>query len=133
MNSRFIWRFATTFGLSSIRKAQAYTVAYMIIPLALLFLFSMVGGGKYVPYAILGGVISVTSTGAMYTMSDAAWYRIELKLHDLFIATDVTVLDYMLGVAGSNFIFSVPGILSTRGSAWRSESSRLSGWPRSRR
>jgi ABC-2 type transport system permease protein len=111
MNFRFIWQFSSSVGLCSIRRAPVFTIAYMAMPLALLFLFGIVSGGALVPYAILGGAISVTAAGAMYTMSDAAWYRIELKMHDLLIASDVTVIDYMLGIAGSNFIFSLPGIL----------------------
>lgn len=111
MNFRFISLYAWITGTTAIKRGFSYTLGYMITPLALLFLFGIISGGALIPLAVIGGLISVTATGALYGLSDAAMNRIELKLQDLFVATDISVLDYMLAISFSNLIFSMPGIL----------------------
>lgn len=111
MNLRFIALYAWTTGITAIKRGFSYTIGYMVTPLALLFLFGIISDGTLIPIAVIGGLISITATGALYGLSDVAMNRIELKLQDLFVASDVTVLDYMLAISFSNLIFSMPGIL----------------------
>jgi ABC-2 type transport system permease protein len=111
MNFRFIALYAWTTGVEAIKRGFSYTLGYMATPLALLFLFGIISGGALIPLAVIGGLVSITATGALYGLSDVAMNRIELKLQDLFVASSVTVLDYMLAISFSNIIFSLPGIL----------------------
>ena len=42
---------------------------------------------------------------------DATWYRLELKLHDYFIASPVHQITYLLGIALAGLFYSIPALV----------------------
>ncbi|EQD28035.1 ABC-2 type transporter, partial [mine drainage metagenome] len=42
---------------------------------------------------------------------DAAFMRLQLRLHDLYVASRVSPTDYMLALTLSFLVFSIPGII----------------------
>ncbi len=107
---RFVYAFARIYGIASIKRGYSYTIGYMVMPLSLLFLFGIISGGSLIPFAILGGLISITASNALSTLTDIGFFRIELKLQDLFVATGISATDYMLGESLSNLVYSLPGM-----------------------
>lgn len=114
-----IWAIGYYYGWGSIKRGIYYTLMTLLMPLSLLFIFGLISGaglaggitsGNLVWYAILGGFVSIIAGNALSTMSDAAFWRLQLKIQDLLVATSMTEVDYMLGLGLSNIIFSLPGL-----------------------
>lgn len=111
MNLRFVYIFAKIYGFNTIRRVAAYIVSSLLIPLSLLFIFSIVSSGSLIPFAILGGFISIIVSNALITMNDAANLRLQWKFQDLIVATKLTPMSYMFGLMLNNIFFATPGII----------------------
>lgn len=112
MNYRFILIFAWFYGYSFLRRGYTYVFTYLINPLAILFLVYVLSRGELLSYAVVGGMISVVATNAVVSLSDVVMLRKEMKIQDMLVASEVTPLDYMLGLATANYVFSVPGVIA---------------------
>lgn len=107
---RFIIVFAWFYGYSSLKRGYVYVATYMITPLSVLFLIYVISKGTLLPYAILGGLLSIITMNSLSLVADVTFLRLELKLQDLLVSTHVKPLDYLMGHILSNIIFSLPGI-----------------------
>jgi len=108
---RFIITFAWFYGYSSLKRGYVYVATYMITPLSVLFLIYIISGGALLPYAILGGLLSIITMNSLSLVADVTFLRLELKLQDLLVSTYVKASDYLAGHILSNLIFSIPGII----------------------
>jgi ABC-2 type transport system permease protein len=57
--SNFVLAFAWFYGYSNIRRAPIYILAYLSLPLSLLFFIYIISKGELLAYGIVGGLISV--------------------------------------------------------------------------
>jgi ABC-2 type transport system permease protein len=110
LNLKFIGTFTWYYGVRSIRRGPSYIIGSILYPLVFLFLVTIFSAGKYIDYAVVGGFISIISMNAIYSGSDVAFQRLQLKMQDLFVATGIGPLDYMLGMGLSYLASSLPGI-----------------------
>ncbi len=110
MNLRFILAMGWYYGFKTITRGYSYVIASLIMPFTLLFLIFMISQGKLVEYAILGGFISIIAFNGLGSAGDAAFFRLQLKIQDLFVASKIGPFDYMLGLMLSFFVFSIPGL-----------------------
>jgi len=111
MNGRFIFAMGWYYGFKTITRGYSYVIASMIMPFTLLFLIFIISQGKLVQYAIIGGFISIIAFNGLGSAGDAAFFRLQLRIQDLFVATKIGPFDYMLGLMLSFFVFSIPGLL----------------------
>lgn len=111
MRIRFIVTFAWFYGWSSLKRGPTYIISYLSLPLSLLFLVYVLSQGRLVSYSILGGLISVIASNSLSSIGDFAFMRLELRLQDLLVATEVGPMDYMAGLMLGNLLFSSPGVL----------------------
>ena len=118
MAIRSAFTFGLYYGWASLRRGLVYSILIMLMPLSFLFIFGILSfssatsgfSSTLLPYALVGGFISIVAGSSLETMSDGAFLRIELKFQDLIIATKMSMVDYMLGLGISNAIFAIPGI-----------------------
>ncbi len=110
MNFRFQYVFAKHYGLRAIKRLFTYVLVSLIMPISFLFIFSMIAPG-YIRLAILGGLLTVSVSSALVILFDAAHLRLQQKVQDLFLATKLKPLDYMLGLTLSELIYGIPSIL----------------------
>jgi len=110
LNLRYILSMGWYYGFSTITRGPSYIVASLSLPLTMLFLVYMLSRGALLPYAIVGGFISMVSSNALSSAGDAAFLRLELKIQDLFVATTISSSDYMIGIMLSYLVFSLPGL-----------------------
>ncbi len=110
MNLRFILSMGWYYGFYSIIRGPSYVIASLSMPMTMLFLVYMLSRGSLISYAIIGGFISMMSTNALSSAGDAAFFRLELKVQDLFVVSSISSTDYMLGIMLSYLVFSIPGI-----------------------
>ncbi|WP_230949794.1 ABC transporter permease [Sulfolobus acidocaldarius] len=107
---KFILSFALFYGVAPVKRGTIYVVTYMITPLAELFLIYVVTRGALIGYAIMGGLVAIVAGNGISFLADFAFLRLETKIQDLLVATEVTPTEYILGLMLSNLIFSIPGI-----------------------
>lgn len=110
MNLRFVGLLAWYYGFRTILRGPSYIVASLSAPLTLLFIIYVLTSGQLVPFAIIGGFIGLVASVALSSSGDAAFFRLQLRIQDLFVASSITSVDYILGLTVSYLVFSVPGI-----------------------
>jgi ABC-2 type transport system permease protein len=110
MNIKFIASMTYSYGISAIARGPSYLIASLTLPLSLLFMVSILSGGALIVYAIIGGFIALLAANSLSSAGDAAFWRIQLRMQDLFVTTRITRIDYMLALTLSYFVGSLPGI-----------------------
>ncbi len=110
MNLRFVGLLAWYYGFRTIKRGPSYIIASLSAPLTLLFIVYIITSGSLVPFAIIGGFISLVASVALSSSGDAAFFRLQLRIQDLFVASSITPVDYILGLTVSYLVFSMPGI-----------------------
>jgi ABC-2 type transport system permease protein len=110
LNLKFIGTFTWYYGFKSIPRGPSYIISSIMYPLVFLFLITIFSAGKFIDYAVVGGFISIIGMNAIYSSSDIAFQRLQLKTQDLFVATSINSTDYMLAMAFSYLATSTPGI-----------------------
>ncbi|BDC18470.1 ABC transporter permease [Acidianus sp. HS-5] len=111
MRSNFILTFAWFYGYSNIRRAPIYILAYLSLPLSLLFFIYVISKGELLAYGIVGGLLSVIVSNSISLIGDFAFLRLQLRLQDLLVSTEIGPMDYILGLTLGNFIYTLPGIV----------------------
>lgn len=111
MKIKFILAFAWFYGYSSVKRAPVYILAYLSLPLSLLFFIYVISKGELIEYGILGGLLSVIVGNSISIIGDFAFMRLQLRLQDLLVATEISPIDYIIGLTLGNFIFSLPGLI----------------------
>lgn len=111
MNLRFVGLLAWYYGFRTIRRGPSYIIASLSAPLTLLFIIYIISNGTLVQYAIIGGFIGLVASVALSSSGDSAFFRLQLRIQDLFVASSITPVDYILGLTMSYLVFSFPGII----------------------
>lgn len=111
MNYRFTLLLAWYYGIRTISRGTSYIAAALSTPLALLFLVYIISDGSLVKYALVGGFIAIVASVALQSSGDAAFFRLQLRIQDLYVASGVSPSDYMIGLTLSYLMFSLPGIV----------------------
>lgn len=106
-----IYAVTALFGIMPFKRNPLWSLSYGITPLALLFFINLYGGSRYLPFVLIGGIITITVATTVSLESDAAFLRIVLKLQGMYVASPVGPLSYSLGLAIGNLITGLPGIL----------------------
>ncbi len=111
MNPKFILQFSYYYGIKVITRGPSYIIASLVTPLTLLFVVYILTAGKLVEFAIVGGMISLIASIGLQSAGDASFFRLQLRIQELYVASDVTPIDYMLAMTLSFLAFSIPGII----------------------
>jgi ABC-2 type transport system permease protein len=110
MNIKFIASLTYSYGITAIARGPSYLIAELALPLSLLFMVGILSQGSLVVYAIIGGFIALIASNSLSSAGDAAFWRIQLRMQDLFVTTKITRIDYMMALTLSYFFGSLPGI-----------------------
>ncbi|AGO60206.1 ABC transporter permease [Ferroplasma acidiphilum] len=111
MNLRFILSMAWYYGIKTIFRGPSYLIASLATPLTLLFLVFVLSHGALVKFAIVGGLIAFVGSVGLSGAGDSAFFRLQLRIQDLYVPSKVSPFDYMAAFTLSYLVFSVPGII----------------------
>ncbi|MEM0128141.1 MAG: ABC transporter permease [Thermoplasmatales archaeon] len=111
MNPKFILYFAWYYGFYVILRGPSYLLASLSLPLTLLFMVYIFSHGALIAFAIAGGPIAIVASNSINGAADAAFFRLQIRIQDLFVATSISSQDYMLALSLSYLVFSLPGII----------------------
>jgi len=109
MRKDFIIAFIKFYGVSSLKRGYIYVLSYLVVPFSELFLIYMISKGAFLNFAIIGGLITVVAGNGLTFIGDFAFLRLEVKIQDLLVASEISVNDYVLALMFSNLVFPSPG------------------------
>lgn len=82
-----------------------------ISPFSLLFVLFVVSDGQYIHFAVAGSLVMALVGYGLALGQDISFYKTEYKVQDVFVASPVSPLTYMVGLALSELLFGLPALL----------------------
>lgn len=98
-------------SITWIRRNPLSLVWLFATPFSILFLLTITTAGQAFTQAAIGALLFILVSVGTGLSGDGAWYRIELKLQDFFVASPVSQVAYLLGIAIAGLFYSLPAIV----------------------
>jgi ABC-2 type transport system permease protein len=98
-------------GVLWLRRNPMSLVFTAISPFSLLFVLFVVSGGQYIHFAVAGSLVMALVGYGLALGQDISFYKTEYKVQDVFVASPVSPLTYMVGLALSELLFGLPALL----------------------
>ena len=77
----------------------------------LLFFLFIISDGQYTQFAISGSLVMALVGYGLALGQDITYYKTEYKIQDMFVASPVSPLTYMTGLALSEILFGFPALV----------------------
>ena len=98
-------------GILWLRRNPLSLIFSAISPFSLLFILFIISDGKYLPLSITGSLVMALVGYGLSLGQDISFYKNEYKIQDLFVASQVSPITYMVGLAISQILFGLPALL----------------------
>jgi ABC-2 type transport system permease protein len=98
-------------GVLWLRRNPMSLVFTAISPFSLLFVLFVVSGGQYIHFAVAGSLVMALVGYGLALGQDISFYKTEYKVQDVFVASPVSPLTYMIGLALSELLFGLPALI----------------------
>ena len=98
-------------GWRWISRNPAAAVAPILLPFVCLYFLRLISPPAYFPLEIVGAMLFTTQNIGSWVLGDSASWRIETRMQDLFVASPMTKLRYLFGIAFSNLVPALPALL----------------------
>lgn len=108
---RSLWAIMYYLGFTPMVRNPLFMAFIFSTPFTLLFILFVASGGTALPYGIAGALTMVTTELGLFVGTDLASYKLQNKFQDVVVASPVSPLTYMFGVALSELIFGSPALL----------------------
>jgi ABC-2 type transport system permease protein len=108
---RSLWAIMYYLGFTPMIRNPLFIPFVFSSPFTLLFILFVASGGTALPYGLAGALTMVTTELGLFVGTDLASYKIQNKFQDIVVASPVSPLIYMFGVALSELIFGAPALL----------------------
>jgi ABC-2 type transport system permease protein len=97
-------------GILWLQRNPLSLVFTAISPFSLLFVLFVISGGQYVHFAVAGSLVMALVGYGLALGQDISFYKTEYKIQDVFVASPVSPLTYMMGLALSELLFGLPAL-----------------------
>jgi ABC-2 type transport system permease protein len=97
-------------GVLWLRRNPMSLVFTAISPFSLLFVLFVISGGQYIHFAVAGSLVMALVGYGLALGQDISFYKTEYKVQDVFVASSVSPLTYMMGLALSELLFGLPAL-----------------------
>ena len=98
-------------GVLWLRRNPMSLVFTAISPFSLLFVLFVISGGQYTHFAVAGSLVMALVGYGLALGQDISFYKTEYKVQDVFVASPVSPLTYMVGLALSELLFGLPALI----------------------
>jgi ABC-2 type transport system permease protein len=109
---RQVFLIAYMTGILWLRRNPVSMVFTAISPFSLLFVLFVVSNGQYVQLAVAGSLVMALVGYGLALGQDISFYKTEYKVQDVFVASPVSPLTYMMGLALSELLFGLPALVA---------------------
>ncbi len=97
-------------GWRWISRNPAVAITPVLLPFIFLYFLSLISPPDLLPLEIVGAMLFTMQNIGSWTLGDSAFWRIECSLQDLFVASPLSRIRYLFGIAFSNLIAMVPAL-----------------------
>ena len=97
-------------GILWLRRNPISMVFSAMSPFSLLFVLFIVSNGEYIEFAVAGSLVMALVGYGLALGQDISYYKTEYKIQDVFVASPVSPLVYMTGLALSQLLFGLPAL-----------------------
>src|SRR5690349_747705 len=98
-------------GFLWLRRNPISMVFTAISPFSLLFVLFVISNGQYTNIAAAGSLVMALVGYGLALGQDISFYKTEYKVQDIFVASPVSPLTYMMGLALSELLFGLPALI----------------------
>jgi ABC-2 type transport system permease protein len=99
-------------GVLWLRRNPTSLVFTAISPFSLLFVLYVISDGEWTDFAIAGSLVMALVGYGLALGQDISFYKTEYKVQDVFVASPVSPLTYMMGLALSELLFGLPALIA---------------------
>ncbi|HEY7588655.1 MAG TPA: ABC transporter permease [Thermoplasmata archaeon] len=86
------------------------TIVPILLPFFFLYFLRLISPPEYFPLEVVGAMLFTTQNIGSWCLSDTAYWRLEQRLQDIFVASPMGKIRYLFGVAFSNLIPAAPAL-----------------------
>ena len=97
-------------GIIPLGRQPLLTAAVFLTPFSFLFFLYVIAPPALFPYGVVGGVLFTALFTGNGMLNDCAYLRLERQLQQVFVASPVRPLSYVLGMALSELAFTIPSL-----------------------
>ncbi len=97
-------------GWRWVSRNPVATIVPILLPFMFLYFLWRISDPRYFPLEVVGAMLFTTQNIGSWCLSDSAYWRIEQRLQDLFVASPMGKVRYLFGIAFSNLIPAVPAL-----------------------
>ena len=115
MNLRYqlmsVGRFLYINGLLSLKRQTMMLVSISLAPFTFIYFLYLVSPRTELPFGVVGAIIFTTVFTGNAMLNDAAYYRIEHRIQELYVASPIRSFTYVAGLASSELAFTLPPLV----------------------
>ena len=108
---RSLWAIMYYLGFIPMLRNPLFMAFVFSTPFTLLFILFVASNGAALPYGLAGALTMITTELGLFVGTDLATYKLQNRFQDIVVASPVTPLIYMFGVALSELIFGAPALI----------------------
>lgn len=97
-------------GWRWISRNPAVAITPVLLPFIFLYFLSLISPPSLLPLEIVGAMLFTMQNIGSWTLGDSAFWRIECSLQDMFVASPLSRVRYLFGIAFSNLIAMLPAL-----------------------
>ncbi len=97
-------------GWRWVSRNPVATIVPILLPFMFLYFLRLISDPRYFPLEIVGAMLFTTQNIGSWCLSDSAYWRLEQRLQDLFVASPMGKIRYLFGIAFSNLIPAAPAL-----------------------
>ena len=108
---RSLWAIMYYLGFTPMLRTPLIIAFVFSTPFTLLFILFVASNGEALPYGLAGAQTMVTTELGLFVGTDLPSYNLHNRFQDMVVASPVSPLTYMFGVALSELIFGAPALV----------------------
>ncbi|MDE1857588.1 MAG: ABC transporter permease [Thaumarchaeota archaeon] len=108
---RSLWAIMYYLGFTPMIRNPLFMAFVFSTPFTLLFILFVASNGTALPYGLAGALTMITTELGLFVGTDLASYKLQNRFQDMVVASPVSPLIYMFGVALSELIFGAPALI----------------------
>ncbi|HYB79705.1 MAG TPA: ABC transporter permease [Thermoplasmata archaeon] len=97
-------------GWRWISRNPAVAITPILLPFIFLYFLSLISPPSALPLEIVGAMMFTMQNIGSWVLGDSAYWRIEHSLQDMFVASPLSRVRYLFGIAFSNLIAMLPAL-----------------------
>jgi ABC-2 type transport system permease protein len=107
---RSLWAIMYYLGFIPTVRNPLFMAFVFSTPFTLLFILFVASNGTALPYGLAGALTMITTELGLFVGTDLASYKLQNRFQDMVVASPVSPLVYMFGVALSELVFGAPAL-----------------------